>query len=301
MRALITGSDGFAGKWLARSLRDDGHEVTGFDIRSGRDVRDYEQVCTAVDETEPDLIFHLAATASPAEALRDPRRATDIIVMGTLNVLEAVRVTGCDARILVAGSSDEYGYEDRDPAEVLTEDTVCRPRGPYGAAKLAATAMTMGYVRSCGLRAVVTRAFMHTGPGRKAVSVTSLFARRIVTVERGEADHVVHGDLGGLVDLTDVRDVVAAYRAAVMQAPGIWNVCREDLVSLREVMDVLVSLSTAGHVPLKEDPSLGTRRAANEAQIPRASAAKLREAAGWEPRIGLETMLGGVLDYWRAR
>lgn len=301
MRVLITGAGGFAGKWLARSLLDDGHEVTGFDIRSGRDVRDYEQVCIAIDEAEPDQIFHLAATASPAEALRDPRRATEIIAMGTLNVLEAVRVTGCDARILVAGTSDEYGYEDRDPAEVLTEETLCRPRGPYGAAKLAATAMTMGYVRSCGLRAVVTRAFMHTGPGRKAVSVTSLFARRIVAVERGEADHVVHGDLDGLVDLTDVRDVVRGYRAAIGCAPGIYNVCQENLVSLREVMAVLTGLSTVPHVPLKEDPTLGTRRAADEAQIPRASSAKLRAATGWEPQVTLETMLAGLLDYWRLR
>ena len=298
MRALITGSSGFAGTVLARSLEDDGHTVAGFDLRQGDDIRDYEQVLGAVSQFEPDLVFHLAAIAHPAEAKQDPRRAAEINVKGTANVLEAVRVTGSDARVLITGSSDEYGNDGREPGEVLTEESACHPTSPYGASKLAATSLGLAYAATFGLKVVAARAFMHAGPGKRGTTAVSAFARRIVEVERGHADHVAHGNLSPAFDITDVRDVTRAYRLAIGLTPGIYNVCRGENTTLRQVMKMLTRLSLPGEVPLKEDPRFGGKPAT---EWPAGSAAKLRAACGWEPQIPLEDTLAGLLGYWRGQ
>lgn len=295
MRALITGSDGFAGSWLAGALKDDGHQVTGFDLRSGRDVRDYDAVRCAVEAAEPDLVFHLAAVAWPGESLTDPGRTVAVNVTGTLNVLEAVRHSGSRARVLLAGTSEEYGYEGHDR---LTEATMCAPTTPYGASKLAATTLGMTYARRFGMAVVATRAFNHTGWGRPAVNAESAFARRIVAVERGDADHVPHGDLSAVRNFTDVRDVVRAYRAAIMCEPGIYNVCSDQTVAMRSVMDLLAGLSDARDLVLKEDPALVRR---DPLAFPEPSAAKLAAATGWRPEIPLAKTLAWLLEYWRSR
>jgi len=297
VRYLVTGHAGFAGKHLCTALRDDGHEVTGFDLRHGRDIRDYEQVRAALEEAEPDRVIHLAAATWPGESLADPQRHLDVNATGTLNLLRAARAAGCEARILLAGTSEEYGYEGWADGEVITEESPCRPTTPYGVSKLAATAMGMVYARRHGLHVVVTRAFNHTGPGRQAASAESAFARRIVAVERGQADHVPHGNLSAVRNFTDVRDVTAAYRIAVEQPPGIWNVCSPQSRSLRDVMGMLAGMSSVPCAVLKEAQGLG---AADRGAFPAVSADKLR-AAGWAPRIPLAVTLRDLLEYWRGR
>ena len=298
MIALVTGSGGFGGAHLVRSLRADGHEVAGFDLATdGEDIADHKQVRFAVRSVSPDLVFHLAAVARPAEALADPALAAEVNITGTLNVLQAVRDYAPHAKVLLAGSSDEYGHAGRDHDEVLTEESACFPDGPYGAVKLAATALGMAYAKSYGLHVVVTRAWMHTGPDSPESSAVSSFARKIVLAERGEADTVPHGDLTRQVDLSDVRDVVRAYRLAADCEPGIYNVCSEHQRSLRSVLGTLMSLSGT-KVPLARDPAFGS---GSTPPGPSASAAKLRAAAGWKPGIPLSRTLGDLLGYWRER
>lgn len=288
MRVLITGSDGFAGRHLTRLLEADGHAVTRFGRHD--EIRDYGQVRSAMVRSEPDLVFHLAAVSSPAAAFAGPRRALDVNLTGALNVLEAARLTSPDTRVLIAGTSDEYG----EPGRSVTEMSPCRPRGPYGASKLAATALAMAYAQSYSLQAVVTRAFMHTGPGHRSANVISGLARQVVAVERGDAGHVTHPDRWAAVDLTDVRDVVEAYRLAITLEPGIYNVCRGEQVTFSEILHTLVSLSTAAAVPLREDPARWRGETAA------ASCAPLT-AAGWKPLIPLEQTLADLLGYWRSR
>ena len=298
MKAFITGNDGLAGRVLSRSLSDDGWDIDGIDIRAGGDVRDYETVRAAFD-WEPDAVFHLAAVAQPGEALSDPRRTMDINVTGALNVLEAARHTRSGARIVLAGSSEEYGYEGRPECEVLTEDSVCHPSSAYGASKLAATSLGMAYARRYGLHVIAMRPWNHTGPGRPAAYAESAFARRVVAVERGEADCVTHGDLSASRDFTDVRDMVRAYRLAAEKCgPGIYNACSGRVVTMRDVLNILAAQSQAPAVIFKEDPSLGHRV---QGPFPLPSCLKLRDATGWQAEIPLEETLGGLLNYWRAQ
>lgn len=296
MRALITGSGGFAGQHLARLLEDEGHLVSCFDLQQyHQDVRNYEDVLTAVRLTEPDWVFHLAAVSWPRESIADPRRCVDVNVTGTLNVLEAVRNSGGDAAVLLAGTSEEYGYEF--PRAEITEESACYPTTPYGATKLAAGALGLAYARRHGMHVVITRAFNHTGWGRQACNAESAFARRIVAFERGQATAVAHGDLEAVRNFTNVADVVRAYRLAVTLEPGIYNVCSGDSVPMRTVMDLLIDASGLPHVPLREQPGLGTPE---RWPFPVPQCRPLRNA-GWQPLIPLKDTMAELIAYWRSR
>jgi len=292
VRALITGSAGFVAGYLEASLVADGHHVQGLDHHEGRDIRDYEVVRRAVLEANPDWIFHLAAVSTPKESLSDPRRSMEVNVTGTLNLLEAVRNTGFECKILVAGSADEYG---NDAGVRVTEESPCFPSGPYGVSKLAATSLAMTYASRYGMPVVATRAWNHIGPGRRSVSVASGFARRIVSAERGETSVVLHGPLGVEIDFIDVNDVVRAYRQVIDLPPGIWNVCSEKQVSLDAVLLMLLDASKVPDAATQQDPRFGDPKR----RFAVGSCAKLRDATGWKPEIPLEQTLREILDFWR--
>lgn len=293
MRVLVTGHQGFAGSRLTASLLGDGHEVCGFDIDAGNDVANAEQVDAAVREFRPDQVFHLAAIARPAQARQDPVTAWKVNAAAAVNVLEAVRQHAPEAAVLLCGTSDEYGCV---PWEQVTEESLCEPHGPYGASKLAQTALGLSYAATYGLHVVVSRAWMHTGPGSPDTQAISSFAKKIVAVERDQAPDVVHGNLDTLVDLTDVRDVVRAYRLAIGCESGIYNVCLGERLPLWSVMNLLTDASVLGHVDLRLDPSFG-----KGLDMPHGSAEKLHQLTGWKPAIPLSQTLSDLLDYWRTR
>jgi len=305
VRALIFGGSGFVGRHLAATLTGGEHRVRVFDRADhpGDDVRDPDAVTDVVRRFEPDQVYHLAAISWPGESLSDPRHTMDVNVTGTLNVLEAVRVTGSRARVLIAGTSEEYGYGERPGSNEITEGTACAPTTVYGVSKLAATTLGQVYAQRYGMHVVSTRAWNHTGPGRQAVNAESAFACRIVAVERGEADSVPHGDLSAVRNWTDARDVVRAYRRLLdpkgEATPGIYNVCSEENLPLSEIMDLLLEQSSVGPADLRLDPALVFP--SPWGMWPQPSAEKLREITGWTPKIPLDQTLSELLTYWRNR
>lgn len=293
---MISGIGGFVGPHLRNLLENQGHKVMGCTLASC-DVRDFETVRHMVSEFQPDKIFHLAAVSWPGESLRNPRRVMHVNVGGTMNVLDAVRTTGSHAKILITGTSEEYGYEGRFPGELLTEESVCHPTTPYGVSKLAATTAGLSFARRYGMSVVATRAFNHTGWGRQAVNAESSFARKIVAVERGEAQFVTHGDLSAFRNFTSVRDVVKAYALAIDAEPGIYNVCSAINVDMSRIMNELRDMSSA-EIELKEDPNLVHR---DQTVWASPSFGKIHDATGWAPETSLRAMLSDVLSYWRSK
>lgn len=312
MRTLVTGHTGFVGAHLLRELRGRSRfgELHGLSRNSDNalpdnldaawdgDVRNYERVRQVVDRVRPDRIIHLAAQAYVPEGTTNPRRAFDVNVGGALNVLEAVRQTGSRARVLLAGTCAEYGYEY--DADVLTEDATPRPTTPYGVSKLAAGHLGLAYATLYGVNVVVTRAWNHTGPGHGEVYAVPSFARQVAEVTHGLREEVLHGNLDAVRSYLDVRDVVRAYALAVDLPTGVYNVCAERVTTMREVLDILCAVAGCDP-PRTVDPALyrpGMQRGAGS--TPRPSHDKLTAATGWQPTLSLERTLGDTYDYWHA-
>jgi len=295
---LVTGGSGFVGTHLIQQLLNQGYEVTNFDTAQGDDIRDYEQIRECVYYSQPDLIFHLAAQAFVPETTTAPHRGFEVNTLGTLNLLEAVRHTGSRARVHLAGTSAEYGYEA--PGEI-TELTLATPDTPYGVSKLAATHLGLNYAKQYKIPVVVTRAFNHTGPGHQGNYAIPSFCKRVVEVELGRADHILHGDLSAMRNYTDVRDMVRAYIMAIELESGIYNICSPNTVRMHDILQTIAMLANV-KVPLKSDEGLyRDGYTTGPEQLPTPNCAKFMAASGWKPAITLKDTLLDTLNYWREK
>lgn len=316
MRVLILGITGLMGGFLAREWlrRDPSAEVYGthrWRSRMGNiedlrqriqlrecDVRDQSSIRRLITEIRPDRIYHLAAQSSVAMSLHAPADTLSTNMVGLVNVLEAVREIHPQARILIPGSSEEYGLQQ--PDELPARETnFLRPLSPYAVSKVAQDMTGLQYHESYALHIVRTRAFNHTGPGREDVFVESNLARQIAEIEAGLRPPVVSvGNLDVVRDYSDVRDIARAYVLALEKgAPGeVYNICSEKSVKIGDMLDTLLSLSTVP-IEVKQDPA---RVRPNEAPTVMGDASRFRELTGWKPEVPLRDTLRDILDFWRA-
>ena len=303
--ALITGALGFCGRHLAAHLQTSGYRVSGLDQAGGEvpagvmmhtgDIRDRDRLGRVLREVEPSHIFHLAALTSPQagwDALHD------VNVRGTGQLLEAVRLSGFDPTIVVAGSSAAYGAAE--PGEPpIGEDQPFRPTNPYAVSKVAQEMLAYSYYARYGLRVVRARPFNLTGPGEPPAFVTSAFAQQIARIEAGRQQPVIEvGNLHAVRDFTDVRDAVRAYRLLGEQGrPGeVYNICSGRGTDIRWLLDTLLSLSTVPGISINCAASLW-----QPADVPSqvGNAGRLVRASGWQPEIPMQQTLLDVLDSWR--
>lgn len=291
MKVLLTGNLGFVGGYLQTLLEVQGHEVRGFDLKNGEDFRDYEQVRLAIDDFRPDKIFHIGALAYVPESFLDPYRAVETNMIGSLNILEAVRKIGLKTKIHLCGSSEEYG----DAPEPVTELSLPNPLSPYAIAKLGMNHLGQLYARSYNMNVVVTRTFNHTGPGRGEQYAESAWAKQIVEIERGEREVLLHGDLNPIRNYTDVRDVVRAYTLAIDLPSGVYNICSDQNVNMGMVLAHLKSMAKCD-IPSREDKNL-LRPADFSFNTP--NCAKFTKLTNWKPEYELYKTLKDILDGWR--
>ena len=293
MRVAVTGSSGFVGTHLVPYLRSHGDDVVTID-RTGTpavDVTDAAEVREVLRAARPDAVYHLAALSHVGQSWDAPETVFRVNALGALNVLRACTDAGV-GRVVVAGSADEYGSVG--PEELpLTEESPIRPITPYGASKAAADVLALQAFLGDGLGTLRVRAFNHTGPGQSASMLVPGLAQRIADAERDERHKVSVGRVDVVRDLSDVRDVVRAYRLLVEHGtPGeAYNVCSGRGVSVREVADVMLAMSDAP-LELVVDPEL-----VRPVDVPRlvGDPARLRAATGWEPEIPLDETLRDVL------
>lgn len=289
MKAVITGQQGFVGQYLMRQLRDSGVSTYGFDMRHKQDIRSYETVRNFLDRHRPDYIYHLAAQAFVPESFHSPKRTFEVNTIGSLNILDAVRNLGLKTKILLVGTSEEYGDGE------VAEDSRPQPLSPYAISKLAMDHLGQLYAESYGMHIVVSRAFNHTGAGRGEMYAESSFAKQIAEIEIGRRQVIQHGNLSAIRNYTDVRDVVKAYQAAIELPPGAYNICSDQNVSIQEVLDLLVSMSTAD---IKTETNPDLYRPADFDFLP-PNCDKLHKLSDWKPEIPLKQTLEDILNHWR--
>lgn len=298
MKALVTGAGGFVGPYLCAHLRAQGDDVLAVDRRGERplDVVDAVAVTRFMSETRPDVVYHLAAFAHVGDSWKRPAEVFRINVEGTANVLAAAGDAGI-GRVLVVGSSEEYGRVDPDDLP-LTEDAPLRPTTPYGASKVGASFVALQAWLGRGIGAVRVRPFGHIGPGQSDRYLIPALARRIAAAERDGLDEIRVGALDPVRDYTDVRDVVRAYRALALEGiPGeVYNVCSGAGVAVRDVAENLVARASRS---LRLVPDPGLLRPVDTPRLV-GDPSKLRALTGWTPDHPLDETLAAVLDEARS-
>jgi GDP-4-dehydro-6-deoxy-D-mannose reductase len=294
MKAMVTGSKGFVGGHLVKHLEEQGIEVFHYNLRDGQNLLDYEMIRNTMDVFRPNYVFHLAAQAFVPESLTNPYRAFQVNTMGSVNVLEAARQLNLKAKILLVGTSEEYGGAMNGDG-IITEETMPEPASPYAVSKMAMDFLGRMYARAYGMEVVVSRAFNHAGPGRGEMYAESAFAKQIVECELGKRKVVEHGNLGSIRNYTDVRDVVRAYRLAIDLPSDVYNICSDNSVSMQELMDLLIKNST---VEIKTKVNEALYRP-GDFSFKTPSCAKFKKLTNWKPVYTLEETMISVLDGWR--
>jgi GDP-4-dehydro-6-deoxy-D-mannose reductase len=297
MKALVTGAHGFVGRHLLDHLSAAGDEVSGLDRLDGVDLTDWTAVRDAIARAQPEVIYHLGGAADVGGSWVEPLDTFHTNADGTLHVLEAARHAGV-RRVLVVSSADVYGHADEDELPI-TESSPLRPTSPYAVSKVAADFLALQAWLGYGLETVRVRAFNHLGPGQSDRFVAPALAARIAANELDGGDVVPVGNLTARRDVTDVRDVVRAYRSLVESgdAGEVYNVCSGHAVAIEDLANQL--LARASHpMRLEIDPALFRPV---DTPVLLGSASRLRDATGWEPVISLERTLDDVLEDWRAR
>ncbi|MGZ6979961.1 MAG: GDP-mannose 4,6-dehydratase [Acidimicrobiia bacterium] len=294
MKVAVTGARGFVGPHLVDHLEACGDDVLPLD-RHGPDsfdVTDADAVHARLSDARPDVVYHLAALSHVGESWKSPAASFRVNAEGTLNVLRTCTDLGV-RRVIVVLSSEEYGRVDAADLP-LTEESPLRPMTPYGAAKAAADLLTLQAFLGDGLGAIRVRPFSHTGPGQSSRFVVPALAARIARAERDDVEQIPVGSLDAVRDLTDVRDVVRAYRLVAQHGqPGeVYNVCSGTGVSVQEIADRLLARARRP-IRLVTDPEL-----VRPVEVPRlvGSNARLHDATGWTPEIPLEQTLADVLQ-----
>jgi len=311
VRALITGIGGFVGRHLHHHLLAQGDDVSGLCRPADAvnmstsaamfmaDLSDRAAVERAVRETQPEAVYHLAAQSSPAESLADPWATIGNNLLAQLNLFEALISAGLRPRVLVVGSSDEYGRVR--PEDVPTDENVpLRPTTPYAVSKVGQDVMGFQYFAQHGLPVVRVRPFNHTGPGQDARFVIPSFARQLAEIEKGGREPLLRvGNLDVARDFTDVRDMVCAYRLALVAgaAGDVYNLGCGRSVRLTDMVDELIGLCRVP-VETRIDQTL-----LRPSDVPRqeANTRKFTTLTGWQPRVAWHTTLRDTLEYWRQK
>jgi GDP-4-dehydro-6-deoxy-D-mannose reductase len=294
VRAFLTGGQGFVGRWLQAELRAAGDEVVApppeLDVLDAPGLRD------AVAAARPDAVYHLAALTHVGYSWAHPGEVFKVNALGTLNLLEAVRAAASDPRVVVVSSAEVYGMVADDEIPI-TESAPLAPVTPYAVSKVAAEYLAIQAHLAHSTGAVRVRPFNHVGPGQSPDFAVSALARRVVEAERSGSGALKVGNLSAMRDFTDVRDVVAAYRALVKggAAGEVYNVCSGRAVAISEVAERLVAQAERP-LELEVDPEL---LRPSDIPVLEGDPARIKGAVGWAPRISLEDTLAAVLDHWR--
>lgn len=310
-RVLITGVAGFCGSYLAELLAGQGCHVVGLDVDAAAgarlrslgvpvdvypvDLTDAAAMRELFAAVRPDQVYHLAALTNPAA----PYRALyEVNVYGTIHLLEAARAATPQARVLIAGSSAQYGptLPHENP---IGEAQELRPITQYAVTK--ATQDLLGYMASAaGQHVVRTRSFNIIGPRQGTQFVSAAFARQIAEIELGQRPAVIEvGNLEAVRDFVDVRDVARAYTLALAAGwPGMaYNVCSGVGRSVQALLDGLLALSAAPAIEVRQ---VAARMQPSDVPAQVGSYARLAADAGWQPLLAWQQTLRDLLDYWRA-
>ena len=300
-RVLILGAGGFVGPWAAREFLKAGWAVTGSDLMPASPLPDSciwetadllqpEALTEMVRRVNPDAVLHLAGLSSVALSWQKPQLTMEINVVGTMNVLDAVRALPVLPRVLLVGSSEQYAAGD----QPLREDSPLSAGNPYAVSKQAQEQYAFLCGRRWGLPVTCVRAFNHTGPGQRETFVIPAFVRQAADIARSGKPGVLRvGNLTVARDFSHVEDIVRAYRL-ILEAENpapVYNVGSGRAWVLHDLLDFIIGL-TGTEIRVETDPE---RFRPADLPVSCCDASLLRRDLGWEPR---KTVLDAIREMY---
>ena len=262
------------------------------------DLNDAGSVRNMIEEVQPRYISHLAAQSYPKTSFDIPVETLQTNIIGTANLLEAVRHTAnYDPIVHVCSSSEVYG---KAPSGVnLSEDTPFHGSSPYSISKIGTDYLGRFYGEAYGIKTFVTRMGTHSGPRRSDVFFESTVAKQIALIEAGLQERVVYvGNLSSTRTFQDCRDAVRAYWLLMNSSiqPGEYcNIAGEAAFQLTEVVDMLIGFSNID-IRVKIDKD---RLRPIDADYQMFDNTKIRSRIDWKPEIPARQMFLDLLNHWR--
>ena len=333
--ALITGITGQDGAYLAELLLKKGYEVHGIKRRAslfntqridhlyrdphdtGRkfmlhygDLSDSTNLIRIIQQVRPDEIYNLAAQSHVKVSFESPEYTADVDALGTLRLLEAVRILGMEkhTRFYQASTSELYGQVVETPQ---TEKTPFYPRSPYAVAKLYAYWITVNYREAYGMYACNGILFNHESPLRGETFVTRKITRAMARIKLGLQDCLYLGNLSALRDWGHAKDYVEMQWLMLQQeapddfviATGRQHSVRDFVKMAAAELDISIRFEGTGADEKGYDAKTGACLVAvdpryfrpTEVETLLGDPTKARERLGWVPKITLEEMVGEMV------
>ncbi len=304
-RALITGITGQDGSYLAEQLLDRGYEVHGLVRRSSSfntdriehlyrdpheadvrlllhyaDLTESTRLVKIIYELQPDEIYHLGAQSHVRTSFDVPEYTADVVAMGTLRLLEAIRETGVSTRFYQASSSEMFGSTP--PPQ--SERTPFHPRSPYAVAKVMAYWATVNYREAYGIFACNGILFNHESPRRGETFVTRKITRALARIRAGLQDKLYLGNLDAKRDWGYAPDYTdAQWRMLQRDEPDDYLVATGEMHTVREFLEeAFSSVDLEWQRYVEFDPRY-LRPA--EVDALRGDASKAESKLGWRPTV----------------
>lgn len=317
--ALITGINGQDGAYLSSFLLDKGYEVHGIVKRNSvaenqtyrvdhifdrlnlhyGDMTDMSSLVRVIGEVQPVEIYNLAAQSHVRISFDQPIYTTNVVALGTLNLLEAVKSLKSEARIYQASSSEMFGNS-IDPDGFQRETTPMHPVSPYGCAKLYGYNITRNYRNSYGTYVSNGILFNHESPLRGTNFVTNKVAKGAVMCKLGLAKELAIGNPKAARDWGHAKDYVEAMWLILQQEKPDDYVCATGIShTVGDLIDY-----TFGKLGL--DPrdfvthDLKFFRP-EELDVLKGDSTKLRKVTGWNPKYDFYSMMDEMIEYWLER
>lgn len=328
-KALITGVTGQDGSYLAELLLEKGYEVHGIKRRSSSfntaridhlytdplargaklflhygDMTDSTSLIRILKEVEPDEIYNLAAQSHVAVSFKEPEYTANVDALGTLRILEAIRILGWEdkTKFYQASTSELYGDVRETPQ---TETTPFYPRSPYALAKLYAYWATINYREAYGIYACNGILFNHESPRRGETFVTRKITRALARIKLGLQERLYLGNMDALRDWGHAKDYVYMQWLMLQQdspddfviATGKQYSVREFVIAVSKELGMELTWSGRGlsekayiedKCVIQVDPKY-FRSAEVEALL--GDSGKAKDKLGWRPKISFEELV----------
>lgn len=315
-KVLITGISGSGGSYLAEYIVNNHPkvEVHGFSrwhattvnnlsFISGKvevhevDLMDMASIIEAIKKVKPDAIFHLAAHANVRASFVTPTAVLSNNILGTSNLLEAIRILNLKPIVQICSTSEVYGQVD--PKNVpIKEACPLSPMSPYAVSKTTQDLLGAVYFHAYGIKIIRTRMFAYINPRREDLFATH-FAMQVARIEAGIQKVLMHGNLDSTRTMIDVRDAMEAYWVAVEKCAfgEAYNIGGNTIITVEEFLKLLKKRARVS-IPTRQDPKL-LRPTDVTLQIP--DITKFTKQTGWKPKYSFEESVEFLLEHCRKR